>query len=282
MLKREVRPWVLGRGAGDLATGVIVRLYRCGFRVITTECADPSAIRRKAALCEAVWRGTSKVEGVRCRCVSDVAQAAAVSRTGEVPLLVDERAACIGVLRPAAVVDAILAKHNLGTDRSLAQITIGIGPGFTAGEDVDAVVETMRGHHLGRVIRQGAAIPDTGVPGAIAGYTVERVIHAPAAGRMRFVKDETGAAVDIGAIVRAGQTIARIGETPVSATINGVLRGLIREGYPVSAGLKIADIDPRPEQAAYCDTISDKARAIGGGVVEALLELSGEKGIELL
>ena len=282
MLKREVRPWVLVRGAGDLATGVIVRLYRCGFRVITTECADPSAIRRKAALCEAVWRGTSKVEGVRCRCVSDVAQAAAVSRTGEVPLLVDERAACIGVLRPAAVVDAILAKHNLGTDRSLAQITIGIGPGFTAGEDVDAVMETMRGHHLGRVIRQGAAIPDTGVPGAIAGYTVERVIHAPAAGRMRFVKDETGAAVDIGAIVRAGQTIARIGETPVSATINGVLRGLIREGYPVSAGLKIADIDPRPEQAAYCDTISDKARAIGGGVVEALLELSGEKGIELL
>ena len=282
MLKREVRPWVLVRGAGDLATGVIVRLYRCGFRVITTECADPSAIRRKAALCEAVWRGTSKVEGVRCRCVSDVAQAAAVSRTGEVPLLVEERAACIGVLRPAAVVDAILAKHNLGTDRSLAQITIGIGPGFTAGEDVDAVVETMRGHHLGRVIRQGAAIPDTGVPGAIAGYTVERVIHAPAAGRMRFVKDETGAAVDIGAIVRAGQTIARIGETPVSATINGVLRGLIREGYPVSAGLKIADIDPRPEQAAYCDTISDKARAIGGGVVEALLELSGEKGIELL
>lgn len=282
MLKREVRPWVLVRGAGDLATGVIVRLYRCGFRVITTECADPSAIRRKAALCEAVWRGTSKVEGVRCRCVSDVAQAAAVSRTGEVPLLVDERAACIGVLRPAAVVDAILAKHNLGTDRSLAQITIGIGPGFTAGEDVDAVVETMRGHHLGRVIRQGAAIPDTGVPGAIAGYTVERVIHAPAAGRMRFVKDETGAAVDIGAIVRAGQTIARIGETPVSATINGVLRGLIREGYPVSAGLKIADIDPRPEQAAYCDTISDKARAIGGGVVEALLELSGEKGIEVL
>lgn len=282
MLKREVRPWVLVRGAGDLATGVIVRLYRCGFRVITTECAGPSAIRRKAALCEAVWRGTSKVEGVRCRCVSDVAQAAAVSRTGEVPLLVDERAACIGVLRPAAVVDAILAKHNLGTDRSLAQITIGIGPGFTAGEDVDAVVETMRGHHLGRVIRQGAAIPDTGVPGAIAGYTVERVIHAPAAGRMRFVKDETGAAVDIGAIVRAGQTIARIGETPVSATINGVLRGLIREGYPVSAGLKIADIDPRPEQAAYCDTISDKARAIGGGVVEALLELSGEKGIELL
>ena len=217
MLKREVRPWVLVRGAGDLATGVIVRLYRCGFRVITTECADPSAIRRKAALCEAVWRGTSKVEGVRCRCVSDVAQAAAVSRTGEVPLLVDERAACIGVLRPAAVVDAILAKHNLGTDRSLAQITIGIGPGFTAGEDVDAVVETMRGHHLGRVIRQGAAIPDTGVPGAIAGYTVERVIHAPAAGRMRFVKDETGAAVDIGAIVRAGQTIARIGETPVCA-----------------------------------------------------------------
>lgn len=279
---RKQQPWVLVRGAGDLATGVIVRLHRCGFRVAVTECVDPSAIRRRAALCEAVWQGQATVEGVTCRRVEDADVAARVSQAGEVPLLVDERASCAAVLRPAAVVDAILAKRNLGTSRDMAPITVGLGPGFTAGEDVDAVVETMRGHHLGRVILQGAAIPNTGVPGVIAGYAAERVIHAPASGEMAFVQDENGQTVDIGALVKKGQVIARVGGTPVLATIDGVLRGLIREGYPVTEGLKIADIDPRPEQTAYCDTVSDKARAIGGGVVEALLLLAQEKGISLL
>lgn len=279
---RKQQPWVLVRGAGDLATGVIVRLHRCGFRVAVTECVDPSAIRRRAALCEAVWLGQATVEGVTCRRVEDADAAARVSQAGEVPLLVDERASCAAVLRPAAVVDAILAKRNLGTSRDMAPITVGLGPGFTAGEDVDAVVETMRGHHLGRVILQGAAIPNTGVPGVIAGYAAERVIHAPASGEMAFVQDENGQTVDIGALVKKGQVIARVGGTPVLATIDGVLRGLIREGYPVTEGLKIADIDPRPEQTAYCDTVSDKARAIGGGVVEALLLLAQEKGISLL
>lgn len=276
------QPWVLVRGAGDLATGVIVRLHRCGFRVAVTECADPSAIRRRAALCEAVWQGAAQVEGVTARRIADAAQAQAVSQAGEIPLLVDERAACIAELQPAAVVDAILAKRNLGTRRDMAPITIGLGPGFAAGRDVDAVIETMRGHHLGRVIRQGSAIPNTGVPGVIAGYAAERVIHAPADGAMTFVPDETGKIIDIGALVSAGQVIARVGETPVPATISGALRGLIRAGYPVTKGLKIADIDPRPEQAAYCDTVSDKARAIGGGVVEALLSLARERGIRLL
>lgn len=279
---RKQQPWVLVRGAGDLATGVIVRLHRCGFRVAVTECVDPSAIRRRAALCEAVWQGQTTVEGVTCRRVEDADAAARVLQAGEVPLLVDERAACAAVLRPAAVVDAILAKRNLGTSRDMAPIAVGLGPGFTAGEDVDAVVETMRGHHLGRVILQGAAIPNTGVPGVIAGYAAERVIHAPASGEMAFVQDENGQTVDIGALVKKGQVIARVGGTPVLATIDGVLRGLIREGYPVTEGLKIADIDPRPEQTAYCDTVSDKARAIGGGVVEALLLLAQEKGISLL
>lgn len=279
---QEQQPWVLVRGAGDLATGVIVRLHCCGFRVAVTECADPSAIRRRAALCEAVWQGQATVEGVTCRRVTDTDEAARVSQAGEVPLLVDERAACVAALRPAAVVDAILAKRNLGTSREMAPITVGLGPGFTAGEDVDAVVETMRGHHLGRVILQGAAIPNTGVPGVIAGYAAERVIHAPASGEMVFVQDENGQTVDIGALVHKGQEIARVGGVPVLATIDGVLRGLIRAGYPVTAGLKIADIDPRPEQVAYCDTVSDKARAIGGGVVEALLYLAREKGIRLL
>ena len=281
-IEQDNRPWVLVRGAGDLATGVIVRLHRCGFRVAVTECADPSAIRRRAALCEAVWNGQATVEGVTCRRVTDLDEAMRVSQAGEVPLLVDERADCIADMCPSAVVDAILAKRNLGTHRDMAPITVGLGPGFTAGDDVDAVVETMRGHHLGRVILQGAAIPNTGVPGVIAGYAAERVIHAPASGEMTFVQDESGQTVDIGALVRKGQPIARVGGVPVLATIDGVLRGLIREGYPVSEGLKIADIDPRPEQAAYCDTVSDKARAIGGGVVEALLYLARERGISLL
>lgn len=276
------QPWVIVRGVGDLSTGVIVRLHRCGFKIAVTECANPSAIRRRAALCEAVWQGAAQVESVTARRIADAAQAENVSQAGEIPLLVDESAACIAALQPAAVVDAILAKRNLGTSREMAPITVGLGPGFTAGQDVDAVVETMRGHHLGRVIRQGAAIPNTGVPGVIAGYAAERVIHAPAGGAMQFVADEGGNTVDIGALVRAGQIIARVGDTPVHATIDGVLRGLIREGYPVTKGLKIADIDPRPEQAAYCDTVSDKARAIGGGVVEALLELAREKQIRLL
>lgn len=278
----QEQPWILVRGAGDLATGVIVRLHRCGFRVAVTECTNPSAIRRRAALCEAVWQGQATVEGVTCRRVTDVDEATRVSQAGEVPLLVDERAACVSALRPAAVVDAILAKRNLGTNRAMAPITVGLGPGFTAGEDVDAVVETMRGHHLGRVILQGAAIPNTGVPGVIAGYAAERVIHAPASGEMVFVQDEKGQTIDIGALVRKEQEIARVGGVPVLATIDGVLRGLIRAGYPVTEGLKIADIDPRPEQVAYCDTVSDKARAIGGGVVEALLRLAREKDIQLL
>lgn len=280
--KRENQPWVLVRGAGDLATGVIVRLHRCGFRVAVMECANPSAIRRRAALCEAVWQGQAAVEGVTCRLVEDIDAAIRVSQADEVPLLVDERADCVAVLHPAAVVDAILAKRNLGTNREMAPVTVGLGPGFTAGEDVDAVIETMRGHHLGRVLLQGAAIPNTGVPGVIAGYAAERVIHAPASGKMTFVQDESGQAIDIGALVKKGQEIARVGGVPVLATIDGVLRGLIRAGYPVTEGLKIADIDPRPEQVAYCDTVSDKARAIGGGVVEALLYLARKKDIRLL
>ena len=276
------QPWVLVRGAGDLATGVIVRLHRCGFKIAVTECANPSAIRRRAALCEAVWQDTAQVEGVTARRIADAARAETVAQAGEIPLLVDESAACIAELQPAAVVDAILAKRNLGTGREMAPITVGLGPGFTAGQDVDAVIETMRGHHLGRVIRQGAAIPNTGVPGVIAGYAAERVIHAPDSGAMLFVKDKGGNTIDIGALVKVGQVIARVGDAPVHATIDGVLRGLIREGYPVTKGLKIADIDPRPEQSAYCDTVSDKARAIGGGVVEALLEISRERDIRLL
>ena len=278
----ETRPWVLVRGAGDLATGTILRLYRCGLRVVVTECRNPSAIRRKAALCEAVFQGEYAVEGITCRRIECPEDAAEVFAQGMIPLLVDEKLDCLSVLKPAAVVDAILAKKNLGTNRDMAPITVGLGPGFCAGEDVDAVVETQRGHHLGRVILSGPAIPNTGVPGVIGGFSRERVIHAPAAGPMTFVEDETGGRIDIGTVVRKGQVIAKVGETPVTATLDGVLRGLIREGYPVTDRLKIADIDPRPEQVNCCDTVSDKARAVGGGSLEALLMLAHRKNIRLL
>lgn len=281
-MKEQTQPWVLVRGAGDLATGVILRLERCGFRVAAAECAAPSAIRRKASLCEAVWQGSAQVEGVTCRKVSSVEQAEAVQSRGEIPLLVDPQCCCLGQLRPAAVVDAILAKRNLGTSRAMAPMTVGLGPGFVAGAEVDAVVETMRGHDLGRVIWEGSALPNTGIPAPVEGWGKERVIHAPAAGPLEQVPGPDGQLVDIGAWVSRGQLIARVGGQPVCATLDGVLRGLIRPGYPVTAGMKIADIDPRPGSAAWCGTVSDKARAIGGAVVEALLVLSRQKGIPLL
>lgn len=271
---------VLVRGAGDLATGTILRLHNCGFRVLAVECARPSAIRRRAAFCEAVFDGTATVEGVTARLIDRIEQADAVWNAGEIPLIVDETAVCAAACAPAVLVDAILAKRNLGTTRDMAPITIGLGPGFTAGGDVDAVVETMRGHRLGRVIYEGAALPNTGVPGSIAGFAAERVIHAPASGAMTFVRSPEP--VDIGSIVQKGQTIGFVGGVPVTATLDGVLRGLIREGYPVTEGLKIADIDPRAQEVQNCTTVSDKARAIAGGVLEAMLHLAGERGVSLL
>lgn len=269
------RPVIVVRGAGDLATGTLLRLVRCGFRVVALECAQPSAIRRKAAFCEAVYDGWQQVEGLNCCRVATVQECAAVWERGELPLLVDETAACAAGLCPAAVVDAILAKRNCGTHRGMAPVTVGLGPGFTAGQDVDAVIETQRGHNLGRVFYEGAAQPNTGVPGVIAGFAAERVIHAPAAGAIVHCSA-------IGDPVESGQVLAQIEGTPVHATITGVLRGLIREGYPVTTGLKIADIDPRVSEQKNCYTVSDKARCIAGGVVEALLFLAEKKGVRVL
>lgn len=273
---------VIVRGAGDLATGTIVRLVNSGFRVLLTECAQPSAIRRRAALSEAVYDGVTTVEGVTCRKIDSLDQMEHVWQNGEVPLIVDETGASIRALNPTVVVDAILAKRNLGTTRDMVCITVALGPGFMAGEDVDAVIETMRGHSLGRILYTGAAIPNTGVPGLIGGYTKERVIHAPADGTLTLVTDAQGQTVDIGSVVHKDDVIAMVGETPVYATLDGVLRGLIRPGYAVTKGLKIADIDPRIEQKDNCDTISDKARNIAGGVLEAILHLSMQKGVRCL
>ena len=252
------------RGGGDLASGVIHRLYKCGYQVLVLECAKPSAIRRRVAFGEAVYDGTSRVEGVTGRLIKDVSECWKVWDEKEIPILVDENADAVSELKPDALIDAILAKKNLGTTRMMAPLTIGLGPGFTARVDVDYVVETQRGHNLARVIEKGTAAPNTGIPGMIAGYGKERVIHSPAAGMIHNYSE-------IGDIVEKDQIIAMVDETPVYASLTGVLRGIIRDGFVVPEGMKIADIDPRKEQKKNCDTISDKARCIAGSVVEILL-----------
>ena len=270
-MKKEL---IVVRGGGDLATGTIYKLRKCGYRVLVLESEKPSAIRRNVAFSEAVYEGRWTVEDVTAVLANDIEEAEKIMDTGNVAVLVDPRCDCLNILKPVALVDAIIAKKNLGTNRSMATITIGLGPGFTAGEDVDAVIETMRGHKLGRVILEGSAIPNTGIPGAVAGVTKERVIHAPAAGVLKNVCHITD-------VVEKGQIIACIetceGNVEVPATISGLLRGLIRDGYQVTKGFKIADIDPRVEEYENCFTISDKARCIAGGVLEAILYLKNER-----
>lgn len=267
---------IVVRGGGDLATGTIYKLRKCGFPVLVLETEAPSAIRRNVAFSEAVYQGSQQVEDMTCRLANSLEQARQWLDENQLVLLVDPAGEAIARLKPMAVVDAILAKKNLGTHREMAPITVALGPGFTAGVDVDAVVETKRGHNLGRVLWQGTAAPNTGIPGVIAGYGKERVIHSPAEGILRNVCKITDT-------VRRGQVIAAVetaaGTVPVEATLDGLLRGLIRDGYPVTKGFKIADIDPRVEEYQNCFTISDKARCIAGGVLEAVIQLKGERGV---
>ena len=294
---------IICRGAGDLATGIIHRLHRAGHRVIALETDYPAAIRRQVSFCEAVYDGSAAVEGVTARLVPALTDAEtdtetahiasekwsrsdieAVLEAGEVPLLIDPKGESIALLKPDVVVDAIIAKKNLGTTIDMAPLVIGVGPGFTAGKDVHLVIESMRGHNLARIITDGMAQPNTGVPGNIAGFTSERVIHAPAAGYIHDVRK-------IGDIVQKGDEIARIYPdkgsfdnelseyVPVNATITGIIRGLIREGYYFREGFKIADIDPRESELTNCFTISDKARSIAGSVLEAVSAF--EHGVKL-
>ncbi len=270
---------IVVRGAGDLATGTIHRLKKAGFRLLVLEAEHPAAIRRQVALSEAVYAGSARVEDVEAvRMDVDLAEKKnrkelleqemeRIWKKDGVPVLVDPAGLSIAALRPAVVVDAILAKKNLGTTKEMAPLVIALGPGFTAGEDVDVVIETKRGHNLGRVIRSGSAVPNTGIPGIIGGYGKERVMHAQAEGILRN-------AASIGDIVEARAVIAEIetenGTVPVEASFSGLLRGLIRDGYPVTKGFKIADIDPRQEELQNCFTISDKARCIAGSVLEVI------------
>lgn len=264
---------IIVRGGGDLATGTIYKLKKSGFPILILEVATPSAIRRNVAFCEAVYQGTQTVEDMTCYLAESQEQAEQFLSEGKLTVLVDPVGESIVKLKPLAVVDAILAKRNLGTHKGMAPITVALGPGFTAGEDVDAVIETKRGHNLGRVLWTGNAAPNTGIPGIIGGYGKERVIHCPATGILRNVKKITDT-------VSKGDTIAMVetadGSVPVKATLDGILRGLIRDGYPVTVGFKMADIDPRADELDNCFTISDKARCIAGGVLEAILQRKGD------
>lgn len=253
---------IIIRGAGDLATGVAVRLFKAGYKIVMLDIEQPTVIRRTVAFAEAFYDGEMIVEGVRGVLVHSPDEAKQALRENVIPLLSDPECSSLSVLRPCVLVDAIIAKRNLGTNRTMAPFTIALGPGFIAGVDVDAVIETKRGHFLGSVLASGAAIPNSGVPGIIAGYGKERVIHSPASGIFRE-------ASSIGDIVKAGDVIAYIDDTPVIASIDGKLRGLLHSGLFVPVGFKIADIDPRGLDADHT-TISDKARAIGGGVLEAV------------
>ena len=306
---KQSAPLIIVRGAGDLASGVLATIHICGFRVLALETATPSAIRRTVAFSEAVRLGHCIIEGIEARLIAkeqaarilsakdsesdtqsgteaittvlsgteviatgiktNAAAGSKANRLSFIPIAVDPAGELISELQPAAVVDAIIAKKNCGTRLDMAPLVIALGPGFTAGKDAHIVIETMRGHNLARLIYQGAALPNTGVPGLVGGESALRVIHAPAAGTLRVIHD-------IGESVTRGETIARIihtdgSVTDVAASLNGIIRGMLPDGFVVRSGLKMVDIDPRLTELNNCFTISDKARSLGGAVLTALL-----------
>ena len=264
---------VIVRGAGDLATGIVYSLYKAHFKVIVLETQYPSSIRRRVALSEAVYDGESKVEDIESVLVKSYEEALNIIANKDykkIPILIDPNCDILKNIKPAFLIDAIIAKKNLGTNKSMAKYTIALGPGFTAGKDCDIVIETMRGHNLGRMYLEGEAIPNTGIPGNIGGKEAERVIHASSDGIIENVKN-------IGDFVKEKEVIAYINNNnekiEVLATFDGLLRGIIKDGFKVHKGLKIADIDPRKSEYDNCFTISDKARNLGGSVLTAMMYL---------
>lgn len=256
---------ILIKGAGDIATGIAVRLKNAGMQVVMTEIAIPTTVRRSVAFSRAIYEGSAVVENITARLVLDFAQIPAVLQQDEIPVLIDPRCEVLKSIHFDAVVDSILAKKNLSTDPTQAPVVIGVGPGFSVPQDCHCVIETQRGHDLGRCIYQGCAAKNTGIPGEIGGYTVERLLRAPCDGIFHPI-------LAIGDAVKAGQTVALVDDQPVTAQIDGIVRGLLQDNVPVKAGMKSGDIDPRGCYE-HCFTVSDKARAVGGGVLEAILYL---------
>lgn len=254
------------RGGGDIATGVAHRLFQCGYQVVILEADQPTVIRRQVSFAQAVRDSSCSVEGVIAERAENLQDVQHILRGKKIPVLVDPQGQSIHDLKPKAVIDAIIAKKNLGSSTDMAPIVIGLGPGFEAGKDVHAVIETNRGHQLGKVILKGFAEKNTNIPGTIGGYAAERLLRAPKAGTINLIKD-------IGDPVKTGEVVAKIGNQKVIANIPGIIRGLIANHSKVKKDLKIGDIDPRSE-VEFCYSISDKARAIAGGVLEALMFLN--------
>ena len=259
--------FVLIKGAGDLATGVACRLKACGFLIAMTETAQPTTVRRTVAFSRAVYEGEATVEGVRAVLASSVPDARRIAAQGDIPILIDPEANVLHEWEPDILVDAIIAKRNLNTHITDAPIVIALGPGFTAGTDCHAVIETMRGHFLGKVLYQGSALPNTGVPGEVVGFSRERIIRSPKEGIFHPL-------ASIGDSVKKGEPVAEVDGEPVFAALDGTIRGMLQDGAAVHTGMKSGDIDPRCKKE-YCFSVSDKARSIGGGVLEAILHLSG-------
>jgi xanthine dehydrogenase accessory factor len=257
------RTLVVVRGGGDLASGVVYRLARAGFPVVVLELDTPLFVRRAVSYGDAVYSGAITVDGVTARLARDVESARSLTSRGDVAVLVDPVGESLPALQPAVVVDARMEKANLGTTLDDAPVVITLGPGFTAGVDCHAVIETNRGHDLGRVITRGSAEPDTGEPGSVQNQTHSRVLRAPAEGHVVPM-------AAIGDMLEAGQSVAQVGGAAIVAPFRGVLRGLIHERVWARVGMKIGDLDPRA-QRENCFTISDKSLSVGGGVLEAVL-----------
>lgn len=260
----------LVRGAGDIATGTIQKLVRAGFKCVVTEVSNPSSIRRKVSLSEAVYEKKTVVEDIEavlCENLDEIGQY--LDRYNPV-IIIDPKLTILNKMKFDVVVDAILAKKNTGLKKEMAEITIGLGPGFEAGVDCDIVIETMRGHDLARIIEQGFAKKNTSIPGIIDGFSNERVIYSDFDGQFTHIKS-------ISDIVNKEEIIAKVGDNYIRATLDGVIRGMIRDNFEVKKGLKIIDIDPRYEEVENCFTISDKARAIGGAVLEAIMMLENRR-----
>ena len=255
---------VVIRGGGDLATGVAEVLYQSGFKILILDIEKPSSIRRSVCFSEAIYDGIIQVENIICKKVENENDIEKCWNEKIIPIMVDEKGEIIKKIKPDVVVDSIIAKKNLGTTKEMAPITVALGDGFEAGKDVDIVIETMRGHNLGRIITSGRAMKNTGIPGEIKGVSKDRVIYSLANGRFSSVKK-------IGDTVQKDEIIGYVGDVEIRGKISGVLRGIIREGYEVTENMKIGDIDPRIEEKNNCFTISDKARSLGGAVLRAIM-----------
>ena len=261
---------VVVKGGGELGSGVAHKLFRSGFKVCILERERPTVERRMVSYASAIFFGEFEVEGVKAKRARDVDEAIEILESREaIPVLIDPEWSSLRRLKPMVVVDAIMAKRNLGTKIDEAPLVIGLGPGFKAGEDVHVVIETLRGHNLGRVIESGCAEKDTGEPEPIMGYTFERILYSPSDGVLKIVKD-------IGEFVREGETVCMVDGLNVAAKLSGIVRGLLMDGMRVRKGQKIGEIDPRGKKE-YVYTISDRARAVAGGVLEAILSKFRDK-----